>query len=191
MRWTLILLAGAAGATLGGASALAQSSVDRCRTMPTDEERFACLENALAAAEAALGSESAPVNAVAPAPAGEDRDGGFRIPFLGGGDEADAAAPGVAATGLGEEQISRTVQVAEGEEPRIPAEVVAYHERVPGQWQFELSNGEVWRQLSGDNTPLALYGRDPLAIELWESWIGGYRMRLIENNRIIQVQRVR
>ena len=177
------------------ASTEGRSAADACLALPTDAERLACMRGALAAAESALASQQGAD--------GDDDDGFLGLGILGGGEESAAdslgAAGAVSAAGLGAEQIggdsyrrpeSAESPGSEAEEQRALATVVEFEEHVPGIWQFELDNGQLWRQLSGDPAKIHPTGDDE-PVEMWKSWAGGYRMRLMDQERVVTVERVR
>lgn len=189
----LLLACAVSAAVVTGAPAFAQQSgAELCRATPTDAERIACLERALDIAEAALAAAGPErIATTSPDGAGGEGDSGFRtgVPLADHRDDAATPSARAPATGLGLERLSAAAGSAREDAP-VQAEAVSYRERIPGQWQFELSNGEVWRQVSGDGTVLHLFGRDPLGVEIWQSW-AGYRMRLLQLDRVIQVERIR
>ncbi|MCP5145636.1 MAG: hypothetical protein H6978_12585 [Gammaproteobacteria bacterium] len=69
--------------------------------------------------------------------------------------------------------------------------VVGFREYVPGLLEIELDNGQVWRQISGDAARVRLTSTEPQAVEMWSSWAGGYRMRLVDSERTLRVERLR
>ena len=138
-------------------------SADRCMALPTDAERIECMRDALVAADRLL--EMAGIEA-APVPDEAPRTG-----------ERGLAA-------LGNERLA-------GDEPRYRARIVDAREFLPGQTRFELDNGQVWQQTAADAQRLILPAGEPLEIELWSSWSGGYRMLLADQRRIVRVERVR
>ncbi len=172
------------------APALAQTAgaAERCRALPTDVERFACMEEALAAAEAAL-------EAAQPR---ERREGGGGLLGLGilggrgGGDLYDSDSP--VAEGLGSEQIARrsdSERSAREETPMVRASIVSFREYAPNLYQFELDNGQIWRQnATGASRRLQLPHGRPAEVEMWQHWSAGYRMRVVDTGHIMMVRRV-
>lgn len=165
--------------------ALAQQAViERCRAMPTDAERIACLEGALAV----MGERG-----------GEAQDrGGFRIPFFGGDDEepAPVAAPQSAAQELGAEQVAvreGTFDDAEARDaaPRVTASISRAETDPYGNLVVQLDNGQVWRQLEREAIPVNVDMDEAQPVEITGSGFGGYRMRLLTPGRRIVVERVR
>ncbi|MDH4108869.1 MAG: hypothetical protein OEW35_11145 [Gammaproteobacteria bacterium] len=75
---------------------------------------------------------------------------------------------------------------------RIPATVVAFDFVGRNKLRMRLENGQVWRQIDadrGDFYPM-LRGTDSFEIELWQTSLGGYRIRLLPTNRTARVRRV-
>lgn len=190
MQARVRVLIGAAllsAAALPAAPAVAQSSAaERCRALPTEQERFACMEEALAAAEAALREAQEP-----------ESDRGFLGLGIGGrGSDLSGpqASDSPAAQELGAEQVAaltgeRDAQEQE-ERQRVHATVVAFRERVPGQLMFELDNGQIWRQTDGDTQRLRLSRGATPEVEMWATRLGGYRMHFLEMDRVLMVQRM-
>ncbi|TIX51496.1 hypothetical protein [Alteraurantiacibacter aquimixticola] len=160
------------------APALAQSeTAERCMALPSDSERIECLYQALLAAEEALARATpaeTPPEVPAPPPLAP-------------------AAPANGLAQLGEEQIAvRQRDFSNSvEDERFEATVVDFRERVPGRMMFQLDNGQVWQQTGGDAQRLRLPRDEKIAVELWGSWSGGYRMLLKEQNLIARVERLR
>lgn len=176
------LLTGAVFASLYASTAWAQSgAADKCMTLSTDAERLDCMRTALDEAERKLREAG-----VQPEAAAETQ---LAAP--------ERAAPGPRETGLaalGSEQVAvREGKSAGGDdaERRYHANVVRFRERVPGQMVFELDNGQVWKQTSADSQRLRLREGEALAVELWSTWSGGYRMLLPDRRQTVRVERVR
>jgi len=175
MRGVFVLvtlaLAGAALAQTGDVQSV-------CAAMTTEAERNACMRGA----EAALSVSSAQSQAGSQAPAREG--GGFPGPGVFDGERGSSAADG-----LGAETLAPVASDAGRE--RVRANIVAFREHAPGILEFELDNGQVWRQTSGASPEDHLSTRDPEPVEMWLSWAGGYRMRLVNHRQTIRVQRLR
>lgn len=180
----------------GGAPAqslVSQSgAAERCMALATDAEKLACMQGALAVAESALAAGGGAYVA-----AGEDDDGFLGLGLFGGGNEGGGAPanPLLASQaefdrGYGAEQLPGYRNDEATEDLNLSASIVSYSEFTPGQLQFELDNGQVWRQLGGDTQRFPFLGRDPIPVVLSQSWAGGYRMTLLQQDRTVQVQRV-
>lgn len=158
------------GALLPAESATAQQSViDHCRNTSSDADRIACLEAAL------LGREVEPAPAETPA------------------DPAEPAKPEV--VGIGADQViarnqSQQERMASLEEARGLG--VASYGKVPvGRLLVTLENGQVWRQIKGDTQEFRVDLERNQTVDIEESPLGGYRLRLNEMRRTIRVERVR
>jgi hypothetical protein len=197
-RTGVLTIFAAAMAGFAAAPAMAQADLrqatDACLALPTDAERVACIRAALAADESATAAPAAPA---APAVAQqaedeEDDDGFLGLGILGGGDERPAAvvaSQSEFAAGLGAEQVSGRDDMREAEEAvRVQAAVVSVREWIPGVAQFELDNGQVWRQIGADTQRPRVTRSE--TVELYGSWAGGYRMHVPERNQTLQVERV-
>lgn len=176
-----------AAAQTAGQAAPGQSAADRCLALPSDAERLSCMRDALAMAEAALAAQG-----------GEEQDdGGFLgLGIFGGGSGARpnalVASESAFAAGLGAEQVTgRSDSRETDEDVRVQASIVNITEWVPGVNQFELDNGQVWRQLGGDTQQVRLGRSDSHAVELFGSWAGGYRMRIPSQRQTVMVERIR
>lgn len=170
--FALIIAAGCAGA----AFAQGDSAESVCAAMPTEAERAACMRGV----DAALSAHS---QAVAPAP-GRESDGGFS-----GSSVFDGEPDSSGADGLGAETLAPAA--ADVGQERIRANIVAFREHAPGILEFELDNGQVWRLTSGASPEDQLSTREPEPVEMWQSWAGGYRMRLVNHRQTLRVVRLR
>ena len=150
---------------LCGSAALAQQSVvEHCRKTSTDADRIACLEAALLAQ-----------SPVAPQPVAP---------------QAAAQAP----QGIGAEQvIARKQTRAEILDALAVANglAVAKYELVPYErLLITLENGQVWRQIKGDTQTVRVDLDKNQTVDISESSLGGYKLRLNEMRRTIRVERV-
>ncbi|MFQ5548004.1 MAG: hypothetical protein ACE5FV_06930 [Woeseia sp.] len=69
--------------------------------------------------------------------------------------------------------------------------VVVYSEVPYRRLQVELENGQVWRQIKGDTQQIRVdLGRNQ-TVDIAESSMGGYKLRLNEIRRTIRVERIR
>ena len=206
--WLLLCAAGVAAAP--------QSAVERCREEPTDERRIACLEAALAGSVAmpAPGAEPGPPaqerptpalrpDAPAPEPAAPAR--GPSRPALeppAPAPESTPSAPESSAPahdsaggarspgGIGAEQVRARRGGAELEAARGLR--VASYDTVPfRRLQVKLENGQVWRQIEGDTQRLRVSLERNRTVDIEESALGGYKLRLNEIGRTIRVERIR
>jgi hypothetical protein len=168
----------AAEAPAGAADAAAASDED---TAPTAASPAATTP---AAGEA--GGETPGANAAAPA-AANDATPAVAAPARSG--------PGADASPLdrmGEEQVERENQAEDIAGMRMSAQVVQFDFVGRNKLRMRLENGQVWRQIDadrGDFYPM-LRREERFEVELWQTGIGGYRMRFLPGNRTVRVRRI-
>lgn len=143
-----------------------QSAVERCRKAGSDAERITCLEAAL------TGNAAGPAT---PAPEPSPKSAG------GTG----------AAEGIGAEQVRSRQQSAADLESARGLRVVRYGSVPFRRLQVELENGQVWRQIEGDTQRIRVSLERNQTVDIEESGLGGYKLRLNEIGRTIRVERVR
>jgi hypothetical protein len=151
----------------------------KCRTDAiTQVEQIMCLEKALRDARS--------INTATP-----DWAGTKSAPSVEGAVAGSAAG----ASGLGAEQIPLYgVDAKRAREIRSAKEVsqvtdFAYTQS--GRLILVLSNGQVWKQRSGDVQTVKLQEGDTPAVAVRRGAISGYRMDFIDLNRIIIVSRLK
>lgn len=184
-----------------------QSIVDLCRKTSSDADRIACLEAALlgkAAPQTVAGSSAA---AVITEPGDSEPDAGgktsteitaevpaptpktTRMP-----DDSPADVSNVP-VGIGAEQvIARSSAVKDRDKSRDEARglVVKGYNVVPYErLQVTLENGQVWRQIKGDTQRIRVSLRRNQTVDISESAMSGYKLRLNEMQRTIRVERIR
>lgn len=146
-----------------------QSVVDDCRKSPSDAERIACLETALLANEPSI-SEPAAADPPKAQPADQQPVG------IGAGQ--------VIARNQTREEMLAALEEAHGLE--VSAYDVVPYERL----QVTLANGQVWRQIKGDTQLIRVDLDKNQTVDISESSLGGYKLRLNEMRRTIRVERV-
>ena len=148
--------------------ALAQQSViDHCRNTSSDTDRIACLEAALLGKE--LDRPEAPQSQIEPVAA----------------EPVDIGAKQVTASQQTRDERIRQLESARG----LP---VASYNLVPYQrLVVKLENGQVWRQIKGDAQQIRVDLRRNQTVDITESSLGGYKLRLNEMRRTIRVERVK
>lgn len=219
-------LAAALPAALPAPAAAQQDAIARCRDMPNDAARIACLEEALRAddeiapaappapAPTPAPSQSAEPAAVvaapsAPAPAAEpdaapQRRGWMRLPslpFVGGDRDEVADAPedvperitssAPEAEDFGSEQVAAHANEPRETPARLIASVVDVDQVGFKRLQVELDNGQIWRQISSDRPYNVFRYDEPREVEIWPTRTGGYRMRIVNADQVVRVERVR
>jgi hypothetical protein len=166
-----------------------QEVVDRCRQASDDAERIACLEAAI------LGRGQTKV-------AGAQTQTDPPSPQLEAGsadtsndDSAKAAGAHPGASGIGASQViarqqSQDDRLASLEEARGLR--VASYATVPFEkLVVTLENGQVWRQINGDNQKIRVDGDRNQTVDITESSLGGYKLRLNEMRRTLRVERIK
>ena len=194
---------------LSSSGVMAQEAEDviaECARIPSTGDRILCLEDALrqqsAASETAVTPDvdvemqvaeevsSEPVTAAVATVSAAD-------PVSSGNEsvtEEEAAATVQVApqVELGAEQVARQNDVEE-EQVRISAAIVEHALVGTGRLRLTLDNGQVWQQTGDDDDRIArrIRGQENIAVEMWQSRSGGYRMHLLEADRILRVRRIR
>jgi hypothetical protein len=185
--------------SLASAIAAAQQDViDRCKQTSSKDDRIACLEAALLRR---ISLQTQP-----------ERQSKINVPSLelDAGPAADpvggkpatapvevkpAAAVESEPTGIGADQVIARQQTAEERREELEVErglAVASYGYVPyRRLVVTLENGQVWRQIKGDNQYFRIdLGRNQTA-DITEASMGGYTLRLNEIRRTIRVERVK
>jgi len=170
-----------------------QAVVEQCRERDSDEARIACLERALAGAEAS--TEAAPRGTPEPAPEpqpvprSEPRSEPQPEPAVV--ERADESEP----PEIGAEQVRARSETAAEREARLASvsglRVAAYSEVPFQRLRVELENGQVWQQIKGDTQHVRVDLERNQTVDIEESTLGGYKLRLNEVRRTIRVERIR
>lgn len=159
---------------LSGPPALAQQSIiEYCREAATAEERIACLEAALGeenpVSQGAESTETPLPVAAEPSPTRQHSIGAEQVRARNE-TSAEIAARLASVTGI---------------------KVVVYTEVPYRRLQVELDNGQIWRQISGDTQHIRVDLQRNQTVDIEESPISGYRLRLNEMRRTIRVERIK
>jgi hypothetical protein len=155
-----------------------QSVIDHCRKTSSDADRIACLEAAI------LGREYQ-----APSPVEPDEEAVPDNPV------PDEPVVPVEPTGIGADQV--IVRNQTQVERRASLEVVrglqvASYDKVPYEKLLvRLENGQVWRQIRGDTQVIRVNLKRNQTVDIEESSLGGYKLRLNEMRRTVRVERVK
>ncbi len=180
--------------------------IERCKQTTSDSDRIVCLEAAIlmqaggavpeppatapdADSAKALPDdepvETPPPTTAEAAPALADEEP----------EESTVIPEETVATGIGAEQVIARQQTQEEMLAALAQETglrVAKYETVPYQkLQVTLENGQVWRQIKGDTQKLNVNLRKNQTVDISESSISGYKLRLNEMRRTVRVQRIR
>lgn len=101
----------------------------------------------------------------------------------------------VGETDIGAEQVIARQQT---QEERVAAleqaaglKVTKYESLAHDRLQVTLEDGQVWRQIRGDTQKVPATLKKNQTVDISESSLGGYRLRLNEMRRTIRVQRIR
>ena len=191
-----------------------EDAIARCARIPSVGDRILCLEDALRQASAADESEQARVpdsepasDVVGAAPADEDNVSGVTGAVTGAAaidapEPITASKPVQGATvgpapeaSIGEEQVSARGMTEDDKRAALESaenlRVVRYSTVPYRRLVIELDNGQVWRQIKGDVQEIRVDLRRNQTVDITESRLGGYQMRLNEMRRTLRVERVR
>ena len=206
-----LISAGLLSVTTAGAIE-SEQLIEECATLPSNQ-RIACLENAIRRLSGDTPEVSAEQSADAGAPPSREEPPVAPIPDAAP-DVIEAAPQAAAANAtaavetvdetapepaqqqadvvLGEEQVARRNNEEE-ESVRISARIVEHRLVGTGRLRLTLDNGQVWQQTGDDDDRIARRIRDStnIAVEMWQSRSGGYRMHLVDINRTLRVRRIR
>ena len=190
------VLSSAMGFALFSTTVIADDdAIERCRLQQDAAARIACLEAALAGDDAGAAVDTPVPDEPAPAPPPEiESAAAVESPPepAKSPPEVPKATPQPAdATTIGAEQI-KTRAEAEAELAYVSNLEVERYEHFPHmRLEVYLKNGQVWRQINGDTQEVRATLRKNQTVDIEESSLGGYKMRLNEMRRIIRVRRVR
>ena len=174
------------GSLLFAHSAIAQQSViDHCRNTSSDADRIACLEAALLGMEVEAAQREAAQSQIDPP----------SLEFEPAPAEGSAESPKPAVVGIGADQViarNQTQQERIDSLEEARGMNVASYGMVPvGRLLVTLENGQVWRQIKGDTQQVRVDLERNQTVDIEESSLGGYKLRLNEMRRTIRVERVR
>ena len=190
MNRRLLYVLFAAFVTAPAGIALAQPDpIAICRQSQTDAARIACLEAALAERldVGANPQPNAPEHSAGrgdPPPAPAPRSSAPEA------DTAPVRSP--APDGIGARQVRQREPAAEATLEAVRDLRVAGYSQVPyRRLQVELENGQVWRQIAGDSQRLRADLKRNQTVDIEETRLGGYRLRLNQMGRTLRVERIR
>ncbi len=172
-------------AVLCTGTALPQHAIiEHCRGTSSDADRITCLEAALLGQERLIDTSTR--TQVDP-PSLE----------LDAGPAADAVepVPKAAPVGIGADQViarnqTREDMIEQLEEAR--GLLVVSYDQVPYErLVVTLENGQVWRQTKGDTQNIRVDLQRNQTVDITESSISGYKLRLNEMRRTVRVERVK
>ncbi len=161
-----------------------QSVVEHCKNTSSDTDRITCLEAALLGQEKLIDTSTR-----------TQVDPPSLEPDAGPAADAVEPVPNAAPVGIGAEQVIASTQTSE--ELRESLEVarglsVASYDHVPYERLLvTLENGQVWRQIKGDTQKIRVDLQRNQTVDITESSISGYKLRLNEMRRTVRVERVK
>jgi len=149
-----------------------------CARISSTGDRILCLENALRR----LSPNEADTTPAAAAPANESR-------------EISVAEPEEAEPRIGDEQVRARNATREQRLSSLESAAelkVARYSKVPYErLVVELDNGQIWRQIKGDVQRIRVNLDRNQTVNITQSALGGYQLRLNEIRRTIRVERIR
>ena len=181
-----VVAAGMTNVTVAGADS-PHPAVETCRTAVSDAERISCLEEALEKKVERDADASRRAAAT-----GNVQERAAREPSRAAVNPAAEPAP---VEGIGADQVRLRKQSAADIEASLESasglRVARYREVPYRRLQIELENGQVWRQIAGDTQRLRVDLERNQTVDIDESRISGYKLRLNEIKRTIRVERIR
>lgn len=162
-----------------------------CRDITSDAERLACLDNASAAlAKTSIVRENAE---------------GERTPYVfaennAAAEDADVPAPAEKAliepapeADFGGERLrAREEQREQGRRQSLTSQIVEIVVNPFDKVTVTLDNGQVWRQLDGDDRTVRFPADGPqvYTAQIKQGLFGNYMMKIVERDRTIRVRRI-
>jgi hypothetical protein len=174
LTWSRLLPSGGLLILAGGVSlAEVDEIIADCASRASQDARISCLEAALH--QLAGGEVAAEPPTASPAPP-----------------ETHSANEDEAAAGLGQEQVEARNRSKSEAPVTLRATVVDFDFVGYQRLRVQLDNGQVWRQIDGDRTSVerGLRNETSFDVEMWETSLGGYRMRILPLERTIRVERL-
>ncbi len=189
-----------AGLTAGTAAVAQEQIIERCKQTSSKDDRIACLEAALLMREdgeaTQIDSPSMTLNS-----GQTDTTITEMLPEespaiaepVGGVDQTEVSEE--KPSGIGAEQVLARQQTQEERSAALQRseslDVESYRELAFGRLQVTLTNGQVWEQIKGDTRKVRADLRKNQTVDITESSLGGYKLRLNEMRREIRVRRIR
>ncbi len=164
-----------------GASESPEKAIAKCRQADEPAVRIACLEAALRGEAPHAGpSRDAASDAEPPAP----------VLDTWSADEPDKEnVVDIGRTQVEARNLTREQQLARLESAR-DLQVASYSEVPYQRIVVHLENGQVWRQLAGDNQYFRVSLERNQTVDISESSLGGFQLRFNQMRRTIRVERI-
>jgi len=173
----------------GHAASAQQAVIDHCRKTSSDADRIACLEAALLGKKP-VQAEEEQTQIDTPSMDINTERGAVVEPAVEVAERNDAKPAGIGADQVIARNQTREDILEDLEEER--GLVVASYDIVPYErLLIRLENGQVWRQSRGDKQKIRVDLRRNQTVDITESSLGGYKLRLNEMRRMIRVERVK
>jgi hypothetical protein len=184
-----LLACGVSQADVGGV-------IRQCSALTDKDARIACLEDALRRTDdsgdsaAAVAETSTAAREAKSAPREAPAEPAATVPPPAPESAVSPGHDGTADT-LGAEQV-RDYDRRDADD-RVMATVVAFDYVRYQRLRVQFDNGQVWRQVDGDRVDVSreLDADATFDVEVWKTGLGGYRMRIVELDRTLRVQRLR
>ncbi len=182
----------------------AQAIIDTCKRTSSDADRIACLEAAIlmrdtstqvdppslqidaGPADDAVDVEPEPPRTVElrePSPTPQPKE------------PPQPAVEQPAASGIGAEQVIARQQTQEQKlaslDKAVNQKVSKYEFLTFDRLQVTLENGQVWRQIKGDTRRVNPSLRKNQTVDILETSLGGYKLRLNEMRQEVRVRRIK
>lgn len=162
----------------------ATAAITACAEIADESLRIECLEAAIRVLTGA-GDEEAPVEISEPESEAAPQPAPDAAPPL----------PQSEVEELGADQLRARTETREEKLARLQSasslSVSAYSVIPYQRLQVELENGQVWRQIKGDTQRIRVSLARNQTVDIEESSLGGFKLRLNEMGRTIRVERVR
>ena len=181
-----------------------QTVIEHCRNTSSDADRIACLEAALLGKEFAVESKSPaqidpPSIELGAGPSDDPVDVAIvETAMIKDAPVESAEPPPVvddAPAGIGAEQVIIQTQTRDEREESLEKamglSVAGYHHVHYERLVVTLENGQVWRQIKGDTSQIRVSLDRNQTVDINESGLGGYKLRLNEIRRTVRVERIR
>lgn len=160
----------------------ALSAVAKCAEIAGTAERLQCFDAAAVSAKSVLGTAQKP-----PAPEAES-EGGLMSWFGFEPETKPVTKP--EDFGINEANIPEEKRPAEIS--KISGKVVEFAKNALGRSIFILDNGQVWKQIEGDNTDVYQRAADgPMSVSIEKAMFGSFSLRIDGRTGIIKVRRVK
>jgi len=159
----------------------ALAEIAKCSDIPAAADRLQCYDAAAQGAKTAM-STPAPAAVASAQPGGEEEEGGGVLSWFG------LERPVTKTEDFGKPP----VPTGPKEIKQISANVIEFAKNAYGRSIFILDNGQVWKQIDGDQTEV----RDPsktetMKVSIETGMLGSYSLKVEGRTGIVKVRRVK